>query len=98
MARDKVNRCLDPQGRVLIPAYIREKLDLSTGQNIELTLTEENTIVMRATAEKCQLCGKTEDQEEGGKFIRIQAPQGAVPVCHICAYKIAIELEREEKR
>lgn len=97
MAREKTSRNLDPQGRVLIPAYIREKLDLSAGQNVEITVTDDNEIILRATADKCQLCGKTEDREEGGQFVRIQVPQGKAAVCHACAYKIAIELEREEK-
>lgn len=73
-------RYLDAQGRVILPSHIRKALNLTTGNVLEITLEDDNTIKITPTEERCVICGSTVKE----KYIR---PHDKL-VCEDCALAI----------
>ena len=68
-------------GRVMLPAFVREALNLQPGAPLEISLSQDGAITMKAAPERCCVCGKvvTESKDHiiGDKYI-----------CKSCARKI----------
>ena len=77
----KTQRYIDAQGRIVLPAHIREALDLSGGKLVELNLEEDGTIRVRPATERCALCGES---VEGRSHLTVHGKN----VCALCAYDV----------
>lgn len=83
MTQYKSTRRLDGQGRVIIPAHIREQMDLHTNSLVELVIKEDGSVLIRPTDETCCLCGAS---VEGKHHVALTAEKH---ICSDCATKIA---------
>lgn len=79
----KANRCIDPQGRILIPSHIREALNIKPGKNMDITLTDAGTIEIRPQEERCIICGGSD--EKSPDFL-LHITIGSIENCKICRY------------
>lgn len=51
-------RCIDTQGRVIIPMPLRRSLQWEPGRAVELVQEDDNTLRIRPAQEICAVCGK----------------------------------------
>ncbi len=56
-------RRFDLAGRITLPIEIRKRLNLYTGDPIEI-FTDDNTIILRKYQNKCVLCDEPVDYDE----------------------------------
>ena len=78
----KSTRYLDPQGRVILPSYIRKALNLAPGSGVEIDMEDAVTIRIRPADERCELCGAkiTEDNPA----VTITVWSGKKLICRGC--------------
>lgn len=83
----KSTRLVDNQGRVIIPNHIRKALNLTPGNLVEVELDDDNNIRIRATQERCAVCGKS---VEGKHRAEITASKKSDKkfICYECSQKI----------
>lgn len=84
METTKSLRYLDAQGRIVLPSHIRNGLNLNPGNVVSVEL-EDGSIKIRPTVERCEVCGKSVEQE---KCAAIKVDSGTRFVCRKCAYRI----------
>lgn len=76
-----MKRYMDDQGRVILPAHIRKKLNLNPGSVVEVEL-EDDTITIKPSAESCCICGRSIEE----KPLEISKDK---KICFDCAQKVA---------
>lgn len=81
----KSTRYLDQQGRVIIPSYIRKALALHTGNCVEVTMSDDGTIRVRPTGERCSVCGEVMSKAA----VAISTDAGTKRICAKCAEQIS---------
>lgn len=86
----KATRYVDNQGRVVLPSHIREALNLAPGNVVTVELDDDGTIRMRASQERCCVCG---EGMEDKPCAEIEA-NGKKRVCYKCAQAIARDMIR----
>lgn len=68
-----VRKKVDSMGRVMLPSFVREALKLQPGAPLEISLSEDGTITMKATPERCCVCDRAVTESDahiiGGKYI-----------------------------
>lgn len=79
----KEKRRLDDQGRIIIPNHMRKGLNLGPGSLVEVTMDDDNNIVIKPAAENCCICGKS---LEGKDTIKVTKEKS---MCFECAETIA---------
>lgn len=75
-----VVRKIDKFGRIVLPSEARRLLNWNIGDNVEVCLQSDNTILMRKHQNICALCGN--DALDGSITI------GNSKVCPECIHKI----------
>lgn len=50
-------RCLDGQGRVILPSYMRKALNLAKDSGVTIELIDGGRIVITAAEPRCAICG-----------------------------------------
>lgn len=60
---NKPTRIIDQQGRIMIPHYIREALNLAPGNHVDIQL-EDGSIRIRPDEIRCVICGKSVENQE----------------------------------
>ncbi|MBQ9168906.1 MAG: AbrB/MazE/SpoVT family DNA-binding domain-containing protein [Oscillospiraceae bacterium] len=85
----KSTRYMDNQGRIIIPNHIRKALNLAPGNAVSVVLDNDGTIRIRATEERCCICGESVD---GKHFTQIATGANRKLVCYYCAQQIAREM------
>ena len=73
-------RHFDLAGRITLPIGIRKRMNLYTGDPIEV-FTDENTIILRKYQSKCVICDESVDYDE---CTELKGKQ----ICKNCAEKI----------
>ena len=86
---EPVNRYVDPQGRIILPAHIRKALNLQPGNLVSMEVTENGTIKIRVEEERCSLCGES---VEGKHHAKIKVGPVTKNVCYNCSQAIAREM------
>lgn len=86
----KTQRYLDAQGRIILPNHIRKALNLTAGKVVEIDMDTDGTVRIRATKERCALCG---EGLEGVPHMTITVGTGTKHICTACAEQI----KREEQ-
>lgn len=86
----KTTRYLDQQGRIILPNHIRKALNLTAGKVVEIDMDTDGTVRIRATKERCALCG---EGIEGVPHMTITVGTGTKHICAACAEQI----KKEEK-
>ena len=90
MATKSVRR-VDDLGRVVLPSNIRKALNLGPRSVVEVDLADDNeTIRIRATSERCSVCGKPIDSKPHAEV----ETNGKKFVCYICAQAVAQDMIR----
>lgn len=56
--RAKTTRYIDKQGRIILPAHIRNALNLTSGRVVEIAMEEDGTVRIIPTQERCAFCGE----------------------------------------
>lgn len=79
----KEKRRLDEQGRVIIPNHYRKGLNLGPGSLVEVTMDDDNNIVIKPANENCCICGVS---LEGKDTIQITKQKS---MCRECAEAVA---------
>lgn len=74
-------RRLDGQGRVILPSYIRKKLNISKDSAVTIDLNEEGDIVIRPAEERCAICSELLPDTS---YITIPTPHGEKHICKRC--------------
>lgn len=82
----KSTRYIDPQGRIIIPKHIRKALNLNTGNVVEVSLDDDGTIRVRASYERCTICG---EGVEGRPVAEVTVGSGRKLVCYNCSQAVA---------
>lgn len=71
-------RRISRAGGITVPSDVRRELDIQPGDGMELTVTQDNRIVMQPYRMRCTFCGSTGDVDRfHGKGI-----------CHGCREKL----------
>lgn len=78
-----VKRRIDDQGRIIIPNHIRKDLNLVAGSLVEVSMDEDKTITIKATADNCCICGKSLEGKEAIKVTKTKT------MCLECAEAVA---------
>ena len=81
----KTTRYLDAQGRIILPPHIRRHLNLAAGNLVEVALDDDGTIRIRATEERCSICGES---VEGEHHAEITIGSSKKLFCYNCALAI----------
>lgn len=81
-------RCLDEQGRIIIPAHIRKALNLRGGNLVGVTMDKEGTILVRVEEERCAICGESVKDKASLELENRQH------ICSDCAKKIVKAFEK----
>lgn len=86
----KAYRYVDDQGRVVLPAHIREALNLSKGSVVEVS-HENGTqeVRIRPSHERCAVCGLPIEEKPSAQ---IKTGTGNKLVCYKCAQAIARDM------
>lgn len=79
-------RRVDDQGRIIMPSHIRKALNLNQGAVVEVELDDDGTIRMKASAERCAICGES---VEGKRFTPLTNGQDRKLICYDCAQAVA---------
>ncbi|WP_044649018.1 AbrB/MazE/SpoVT family DNA-binding domain-containing protein [Paenibacillus terrae] len=61
MNKSVLVRYIDSLGRIGIPAGIRERLNITNGDSVEVIFEEGSIMIQRYTGETCLICRETED-------------------------------------
>lgn len=81
----KTQRYLDAQGRIILPNHIRKALNLTAGKVVEIDMDQDGTVRIRATQERCALCG---EGLEGVPHTTIEVGTGTKHICAACVQQI----------
>ena len=54
------SKCIDQLGRIVIPKKIREKLNIGSGENLDIYLENDN-ILIKKCSESCIFCKSSKD-------------------------------------
>ena len=60
MKKTGMTRPIDEVGRIVLPKEIRQKMDLKTKDELEISV-EDDKIILRKFQPSCVLCGRGED-------------------------------------
>lgn len=82
----KSNRYVDHQGRIILPAHIRQALNLGKGHAVEISLDDEGCIRIKPVLERCCVCG---DAVSDKHHTEVKTENGDKFVCYECAQNIA---------
>lgn len=82
----KSTRFVDKQGRIILPAHIRNALNIGEGHTVTIRLDDDGTIRINAVPERCFACGDAVDQKH---FTEFETSNGKRLVCYECAQAIA---------
>lgn len=75
---------IDQQGRLRVPAHIRNALNLTAGRVVEVTM-EDGAVRITPTQERCAICGKA---LEDAPRITITTGSNQKHVCGDCSRQI----------
>lgn len=73
--RSGVERKIDPMGRIVIPAEIRDLLGLTGGEPLDISV-RDGAIVLAPLEERCAFCGRL--RRDRGDSARLHAVPEAV--------------------
>lgn len=82
----KSTRFVDPQGRIILPAHMRQALNIGKGHSVSVRLEADNTIRITAVPERCCACGDAVDQKHYTEF---ETSNGKRLACYECAQALA---------
>lgn len=80
-------RYVDPQGRLILPAHIREAMNIGTGRVVEMTLEDDNTVRLRASEARCHLCGNSVEEKP---HMASLFGSDRKNICRSCAERIVV--------
>ena len=81
----KATSRVDGNGRIVIPAHIRNALALNTGDTVNIEQDRTGRIVVTAAAERCCVCGS---QVKEAHSLGITIGPGTKYVCAPCSIAI----------
>lgn len=74
---------IDPQGRIILPAHIRHRMDLEPGHEVTVELESDGSVSIRPLKARCAICG-----ENPGNLLEVSAGAVKKHVCGNCAKQI----------
>lgn len=86
----KITRHIDGQGRVVLPAHIRNTLSLGVNDAVTIDLTADGNIVIKPTEKRCCVC---EEPVTGQPHMAIPTDRGEKFICESCDALIHAEGE-----
>lgn len=86
----KSTRHIDGQGRVVLPAYIRNALSLGVNDTVTIEVAADGNIVIKPTEKRCCVC---EEPVTGQPHITITTRKGEKFICSRCSSFIHAEGE-----
>ena len=89
--KKKTTRLVDPQGRVSIPGYIRELVEINPGDTVNVEVGEDNSIRIYANSDRCCICGES---QEAAKMLQVPIGPYTHPFCISCARTICNTLKK----
>ena len=86
----KSTRRMDGQGRVVLPAHIRNALNLTEESTVTVDLTTDGSILIKPTERRCCVC---EETITGQPHVTIATRKGEKFICTRCLSFIRAEGE-----
>lgn len=84
-------RFVDKQGRIIIPAHIRNDLNIGTGHTVTIEQEGKDSIRIRVVPDRCCICGDAVDNK---RFTNVPVGSETKPVCFDCAQAVAKSMMR----
>lgn len=81
----KAIRYIDQQGRIILPAYIRNALNLTAGRVVEVSMEADGSVRIVPTEERCALCG---EGLEGIPHVAITVGSSTKRICAACQTQV----------
>lgn len=79
-------RRVDNQGRVVIPSYIRKRLNMVVGSPVSVEMDDSGEVVVKPQGERCAVCGSS---VEGTHHTDVNINNKKKKICFGCAQSIA---------